>query len=102
MNGNMYVRHGKPGTVTGSVDLVSLTTAANSRDGDVAYGTNWSDANISAVVGVPDLNGDRIPDMWARFKADGQIRVYHPSKTNTNPPVKNVLSSDWSAFKAFA
>ncbi|UQA37191.1 DNRLRE domain-containing protein [Streptomyces sp. HNA39] len=101
VNGNMYVRHGKPGTVAGSVDLVSLTLAANSRDGDVPYGTSWTEANISAVVGVPDLNGDRIPDMWVRFKADGQTRVYHPSKTNTNGPAKLVISADWSAFKAF-
>ncbi|MFF8435697.1 DNRLRE domain-containing protein [Streptomyces bacillaris] len=101
VNGNMYVRHGKPGTVTGSVDLVSLTTAANSRDGDVTYGNNWTEANITAVVGVPDLNGDRIPDMWARLGSDGQIRLYHPSKTNTNGPVKVVISTDWSAFKAF-
>ncbi|WP_374194651.1 FG-GAP repeat domain-containing protein [Streptomyces sp. ISL-63] len=50
VNGNMYVRHGKPGTVAGSVDLVSLTTAANSRDGDVPYGANWTETNISAVV----------------------------------------------------
>ncbi|MFG3409621.1 DNRLRE domain-containing protein [Streptomyces sp. NPDC048142] len=101
-NGNMYVRHGKPGTVAGSVNLVSLTTAANSRDGDVPYGNNWTETNISALVGVPDLNGDRIPDMWARFGSDGKTRVYHPSKTNTNGPVKIVLSVDWRTVKAFA
>ncbi|MFJ1956186.1 DNRLRE domain-containing protein [Streptomyces microflavus] len=102
-NGNMYVRHGKPGTVTGSVDLFSLTTGANSREGeDVQYGNNWTQANISAIVSVPDVNGDRIPDMWVRFASDGQTRVYHPSKTNTNGPVKIVLSVDWKTVKAFA
>ncbi|MFI1188671.1 DNRLRE domain-containing protein [Streptomyces californicus] len=101
-NGNMYVRHGKPDTAPGSVNLVSLTTAANSRDGDVPYGTSWTEAKVSAVIGVPDLNGDRIPDMWARFTADGLIRLYHPSKTDTGPAVKTVLSTDWSAYMAFA
>ncbi|NEE47972.1 hypothetical protein G3M55_25610, partial [Streptomyces sp. SID8455] len=101
--GFMYIRHGKPGTVTGSVDLFSLTTGANSREGeDVQYGNNWTQANISAIVSVPDVNGDRIPDMWVRFASDGQTRVYHPSKTNTNGPVKIVLSVDWKTVKAFA
>ncbi|MEV6654243.1 DNRLRE domain-containing protein [Streptomyces sp. NPDC051219] len=99
--GTMYVRHGKPGTVAGSVDLNSLTTAANSRDGDVQYGTSWTEANISAVIGIPDVNGDRIPDMWARFKSDGQTRIYHPSTTNTNAAVRIVLSVDWTNIKAF-
>lgn len=48
------------------------------------------------------MNGDRIPDMWVRFASDGQTRVYHPSKTNTNGPVKIVLSVDWKTVKAFA
>ncbi|GAA3619441.1 DNRLRE domain-containing protein [Streptomyces chitinivorans] len=100
-NGNMYVRHGKPGTGPDSVDLHSLKLAVNSRDGDVRYGTNWSDTDIPVVVGIPDVNGDRIPDMWAVYGSDGKTRIYHPSKTNTNAAVKMVLSVDWRNIKSF-
>ncbi|MEW2633737.1 DNRLRE domain-containing protein [Streptomyces sp. NPDC048389] len=99
-NGNMYVRHGKPGPETGSVALVSLTTAAASRDGDVLYGTGWTQANVSAVVGVPDVNGDRVPDMWSRSGTDGKTSVHHASKTGTGPSTL-VLGTDWSAIKSF-
>ncbi|MFE6765510.1 FG-GAP-like repeat-containing protein [Streptomyces sp. NPDC057689] len=101
-NGNMYIRHGKPGAVTGSADLKSLETAAASREGkDTSYGTGWTGAKIDTVIGIPDVNGDRIPDIWARFTADGTVKVYHPSATNTNPAAKTVISTDWSAVKAF-
>lgn len=99
--GAMYVRHGRPGAVTGSVDLNSLKTAAASRNGDVSYGTSWTETNVSAVIGIPDVNGDGVPDIWARFGTDGQIRIYHPSTTNTNAPVKVVIGEDWRSFKAF-
>ncbi|WP_405760897.1 DNRLRE domain-containing protein [Streptomyces sp. NBC_01420] len=101
-NGNMYIRHGKPGAVTGSADLKSLETAAASREGkDTSYGTGWTGAKIDTVIGIPDVNGDRIPDIWARFTADGTVKVYHPSATNTNPAAKTVISTDWNAVKAF-
>jgi hypothetical protein len=101
-SGTLYIRHGKPGTVAGSVDLNSIKVAANSREGvDTSYGTNWTTANISAVIGIPDVNGDRIPDLWVRFAADGHISVYHPSTTNTNGPVKTVLSVNWNGIKSF-
>ncbi|MYY04235.1 FG-GAP-like repeat-containing protein [Streptomyces sp. ATexAB-D23] len=101
-NGNMYVRHGKPGTATGSVDLNSLKTAAASREGkDTSYGTGWTSAKIDTVIGIPDVNGDRVPDIWARFTADGSVKVYHPSTTNTNAPAMTVISSGWGDVKAF-
>ncbi|MET9436670.1 DNRLRE domain-containing protein [Streptomyces sp. NPDC006551] len=100
-NGNMYVRHGKPGSVAGSVNLDSLKLAANSLNGDVTFGTNWTAANVSTAIGIPDVNGDGIPDIWARFASDGHISVYHPSTTNTNGPVKTVLSVNWNGIKSF-
>ncbi|MYU34818.1 DNRLRE domain-containing protein [Streptomyces sp. SID8358] len=101
-NGNMYIRHGKPGTAGGSVDLNSLKTAAASREAkDTAYGTSWTSANVDSAIGIPDVNGDRIPDIWARFVVDGSVKVYHPSTTNTNPPAKTVISSGWGDVKAF-
>ncbi|MFE6420768.1 MULTISPECIES: DNRLRE domain-containing protein [Streptomyces] len=100
-NGNMYVRHGRPGSVSGSVDLVSLKLATGSLNGDVAYGTSWTEANVPTAIGIPDVSGDGIPDIWARLRSDGQTRIYHPSRTNTNAPVKIVLTVDWNAVKAF-
>lgn len=100
-NGNMYLRHGKPGAKAGSVDLQSLRLSVNSRDGDQKYGSNWTATNITAIIAIPDVNGDRIPDLWARSGKDGTMRVYHPSKTNTNAHVKTVLSVDWSGIRAF-
>ncbi|NBE81920.1 DNRLRE domain-containing protein [Micromonospora rubida] len=100
-NGNMYVRHGKPGPVAGSVNLDSFKSAANSRDGDVSYGNSWTEANISAAIGIPDVNGNQVPDIWTRSGTTGQMSIYHPSTTNTNAPVKVVLGEDWSGVKAF-
>ncbi|MFY1700957.1 DNRLRE domain-containing protein [Micromonospora sp. WMMA1923] len=100
-NGNMYVRHGRPGPVPGSVDLNSLKQAAASRDGDVSYGTGWSEANISALITIPDVSGDGVPDFWTRSGTDGQIRLYYPSRTSTGAAVKVVLGSDWSGMKSF-
>ncbi|MGW4467913.1 helix-turn-helix domain-containing protein [Micromonospora sp. NPDC004704] len=94
-------RHGKPGPVAGSVDLNSLKLPGNSRSGDVSYGTSWTSTNVTAVVGIPDISGDRIPDLWARNGPDGTIRVYHPSATNTNAFVKVIIAENWSTFKAF-
>ncbi len=101
-NGNMYLRQGKPGSVSGSADLESLKLAADSLTGkDEPYGTSWTDTNVPTAIGIPDVNDDGIPDIWARFSSDGQTRIYHPSRTNTNAPVRVVLSVDWNAIKAF-
>ncbi|MGW0469243.1 hypothetical protein ACWDX6_28905, partial [Streptomyces sp. NPDC003027] len=101
-SGSIYIRHGKPGPVVGSVDINSLMVAANSREAvDTQYGANWTEAHISAIVGIPDVNGDRIPDMWVRFKDDGQMRIYHPSTTDTRGAVKVVISADWAGIKSF-
>ncbi|HEX5595048.1 MAG TPA: DNRLRE domain-containing protein [Micromonosporaceae bacterium] len=100
-NGNVYVRHGKPGPSAGSVDLESLKLAVNSRSGDVRVGTGWTAAAITAVVSIPDVNGDGVPDLWTRSGTNGQIRLHYPSPTNIDAAVKVVLSPDYSAFKAF-
>ncbi|WP_329541907.1 FG-GAP-like repeat-containing protein [Streptomyces sp. NBC_01358] len=100
-NGNMYVRHGKPGSVAGSVNLTSLMLAANSLNGDVAFGSSWTEANVNAAIGIPDINNDGIPDIWARFASDGHMAVYHPSTTNTNAPVKTVIGSGWNEKLTF-
>ncbi|WP_326557322.1 hypothetical protein [Micromonospora sp. NBC_01796] len=57
--------------------------------------------DLDDLVGIPDISGDRIPDLWARNGPDGSIRVYHPSATNTNAFVKVIIAENWSTFKAF-
>ncbi|WP_282693337.1 DNRLRE domain-containing protein [Streptomyces sp. CC208A] len=100
-NGNMYLRRGKPGSGTGSVDLESLKLAANAVNGDEVYGGSWTEANVDVAIGIPDINNDGIPDIWARFPSDGHMSIYHPSTTNTNGPVKTVIGSGWQDKKAF-
>lgn len=99
--GVMYIRHGKPGGVAGSVDLNSLMTSAKSRQGDVQYGTGWTAANVSIALGIPDVNGDKFPDIWTRVTATGYVNIYNPDADNTNAAVKTVLHVDWRAVKAF-
>jgi hypothetical protein len=100
-NGNMYLRRGKPGAVTGSVDLNSLMLAANAVNGDEAFGTGWTEASVNAAIGIPDISNDGIPDIWARFASDGHMSVYHPSTTNTNAAVTTVIGSGWNDKLAF-
>ncbi|RSM58273.1 hypothetical protein DMB66_30205 [Actinoplanes sp. ATCC 53533] len=99
--GIMSLRHGKPGTVAGSVNLDSLKTAAASRSGDVQFGTGWSATGVLAVIGVPDTNGDRVPDMWAVAGSDGSTRIYH-STTTFGGPATVVLTTDLRTIKASA
>lgn len=98
--GYMYLRHGKPGPVSGSVDLDSLKQADASREGDVSYGGNWTETNTTAVLAIPDFNGDDVPDFWVR-RSDGFIWAYHPSTTGTGGPQLAAIANDWSEVKAF-
>lgn len=101
-SGVMYNRQGKPGAVAGSVDLNSLKLGASSLTGkDEPYGTNWTEAHVPTAIGIPDVSGDGIPDIWARFSEDGYTRIYHPSREKTGSPVRVVLGVDWNSVKAF-
>lgn len=101
-NGTMFVRHGKPGTVAGSVDLASLKNSGASRQGDTSYGTLWDDTRVTDVVSIPDRTGDGVPELWARSALDGQIRYYTPTTTAAGGTVKVVLTSDLSTYKTIA
>ncbi|MFX4294919.1 FG-GAP-like repeat-containing protein [Streptomyces bohaiensis] len=97
-NGNLYVRHGLPGEVRGSVDLTSLMTAARSRDGDIRHATGWSAAARPLLVGIPDTSGDRRADIWA-LDATGEVRIYHPTATGIGDPVATVRTG-WGRVRA--
>ncbi|MFI5931987.1 DNRLRE domain-containing protein [Actinoplanes sp. NPDC051494] len=99
--GTLYLRHGLPGAVAGSVSLDSLKSAAASRAGDVTYGTGWQEPAVKEIISIPDASGDGIPELWEVSAVDGQVRLYYPSKTATGPVVKTVLSVDWRLIKAF-
>ncbi|MET9346696.1 FG-GAP-like repeat-containing protein [Streptomyces termitum] len=101
-DGKVFLRHGKPGPSAGSVALASLMKAGDSLRGDVAYGTSWSLANIADAIGIPDVNGDKIPDIWTRSAVDGQMRVHYPSVDNTNQAAKSVLGVDWRTVKGMS
>ncbi|MDV9187495.1 hypothetical protein R6L23_04540 [Streptomyces sp. SR27] len=107
VSGVMSIRHGKPGSVAGSVSLASLMTSAASRQGDVSYGTGWTQTNVSAVIGIPDVSralaveSDGVPDLWTRDGATGNMKLYYPSTTNTGAAFKTVLSIDWRSVRAF-
>ncbi|MFJ5829553.1 FG-GAP repeat domain-containing protein [Streptomyces sp. NPDC093089] len=77
----LLLRHGKPAT-TGGVDLTSLTTPAASATGkDEVYGSGgWNRASIPMIIGIPDANGDTIPDLWA-VMSNASIRFYPGNRT---------------------
>ncbi|MFJ3880411.1 FG-GAP repeat domain-containing protein [Streptomyces sp. NPDC090077] len=100
-SGNLWLRYGKPGAAAGSTDLLSLATAGASRDKtDVIYGAGWTPANIPLAISTPDVNGDRIPDLWAKG-SNGFIWVYHPKAKDSGGAVQAVLGTEWSGIKAF-
>ncbi|SCG17832.1 hypothetical protein GA0070610_4154 [Micromonospora echinofusca] len=51
------------------------------------------------VLRVPLLCGGGA--VARRFAADGMMRIYHPSKTDTGGPVKVVLGDDWRGVRPF-
>jgi hypothetical protein len=100
--GIMYLRHGKPGAVMGSVNLDSLKSGAASLKGsDSQYGTGWTSSAVTAVLGIPDVSGDRIPDMWARRGDTGIVKVYWPSATAMGGMQDAIITANWATMKGF-
>ncbi|WP_406172751.1 FG-GAP-like repeat-containing protein [Streptomyces sp. NBC_00996] len=84
----------------GGTTLASLGHAADSLTGtDTEYATGWSKTAYTLVSGTPDVNGDGIPDIWAR-KADGSVVFFACTKTGVGTPI-TVISGGWESKKAF-
>ncbi|MFD0355357.1 hypothetical protein ACFVHW_16725 [Streptomyces sp. NPDC127110] len=100
-SGKLWLRFGKPGAGSGSTDLLSAATAgASCGKTDVVYGAGWIPANIPLAVSTPHVNGDRIPDIWAKG-SNGYIWVSHPSSKGSGGAVQAVLGKECSGIKAF-
>lgn len=82
----LLLRHGKA-AAGGGVDLASLAAAASSGTGkDEVYGTGgWDRAGMPKIVGIPDSNGDKIPDLWA-VSSNGNISFYPGTATGHGSP----------------
>ncbi|MGC4814282.1 DNRLRE domain-containing protein [Micromonospora sp. DT228] len=98
-SGIMFLRHGKPGGAPGSVALDSLKTPGGSRSGDIVYALGWTDTAITALIGIPDINGDRVPDFWARYGSGG-MWTYRANTINAGMPFI-VLGDGVNADKTF-
>ncbi|MGW8364182.1 hypothetical protein ACWGK1_26875 [Streptomyces wedmorensis] len=102
----MAVGRGDLGRLGAGLAAASAALAA-SRQGDVSYGTGWTQTNVSAVIGIPDVSraldvdSDGVPDLWTRDGATGNMKLYYPTTTNTRAALKTVLSIDWRSVKAF-
>jgi stage II sporulation protein D len=59
---------------TGDLMVYSLNGASGFRSGSIRVGSGWG--IFDAIVGVGDLDGDGIPDLVARVKTTGQLRLY--------------------------
>ncbi|MBO1336432.1 FG-GAP-like repeat-containing protein [Streptomyces sp. VRA16 Mangrove soil] len=98
---NLRLRLGAPAT-TGGATLASLSTSADSLGGtDATYATGWTTTAypMAFLHGTPDVNNDKIPDLWA-MAADGSIKFYAGGKTALGAGT-TVISADskWNTSK---
>ncbi|RPE39983.1 hypothetical protein EDD90_3011 [Streptomyces sp. Ag109_O5-1] len=97
VSNRLLVRYGIKDGNNGT-SLASLSSAAGSSTGtDTQYATGWDTTTYTLITGTPDVNGDKIPDIWAR-KADGSVVFFPCTKTGVGTPV-TVISSGWEAKK---
>lgn len=79
----------------GGVSLASLASSnASAGGGDTEYApAGWNIANMPHLLGIPDANGDNIPDLWA-VRADGTVRFYAGGRATMAPvPGREVLGA---------
>ncbi|WP_165985117.1 VCBS repeat-containing protein [Streptomyces sp. YIM 98790] len=93
-NGELLLRLGKPGADGTGVDLTSLGRAVDSATGtDAVYGTGWTATGHPMIMGIPDANGDSVPDIWTTV-SDGSLRVYHATRTSAGSWTK-IMNVNW-------
>lgn len=82
VSSKLWLRKGIKDSAGHGVTLGSLASGAASSGGaDTDYGSSgWSSANIPLLVGIPDANGDGIPDVWT-VRSDGSVRFYAGATT---------------------
>ncbi|WP_405649147.1 FG-GAP-like repeat-containing protein [Streptomyces sp. NBC_00019] len=99
-SGRLLLRTGKPAQ-GGGVDLNSLASAAASATGlDSEYAaTGWYRSDVRLMRGTPDVNGDKIPDIWA-LMSDGSVRFYPGGKTSTGTPTTAISTGGWTYKQA--
>ncbi|MDX3458812.1 DNRLRE domain-containing protein [Streptomyces sp. ME02-8801-2C] len=70
----------------GGVNLASLASSNASSGGtDTEYApAGWNVTNMPHLLGIPDSNGDNIPDLWA-VRADGTVRFYAGGRATLAP-----------------
>ncbi|WP_282703613.1 VCBS repeat-containing protein, partial [Streptomyces sp. CC219B] len=79
--GRLLLRKGVAAS-SGGVDPNSLALAANSSGGsDSEYAASgWAHSSVPFLVGIPDANGDSIPDIWA-VRSTGAVHFHAGSRT---------------------
>nr|WSZ17346.1 hypothetical protein OH837_30585 [Streptomyces canus] len=100
-SGRLLLRTGKAATSGGGVDLNSLASAAASaggKDGEYAA-SGWYRTDIRLFRGTPDVNGDKIPDIWA-LMADGSARFYPGGRSTVGTPSTVIGSGSWTYKQA--
>ncbi|MEU0085095.1 DNRLRE domain-containing protein [Streptomyces sp. NPDC006274] len=92
--GRLLLREGKPDADGTGTDLLSLGLAGTSRTGtDAEYATGWSPTVRPLLMGTPDTNGDSVPDIWAMAASNGDVHVYHGSRSAAGTP-RLVMDAD--------
>ncbi|MFD1830389.1 DNRLRE domain-containing protein [Streptomyces desertarenae] len=100
--GRLYLREGKPDTDGTGTDLLSLGLAASSRTGDdTVYGqAEWDPDSVPLLVGTPDADGDRTPDLWALSAPSGDVHLHPGGPTAYGTPRKVISApaegTDWT------
>ncbi|MFF2101774.1 hypothetical protein [Streptomyces sp. NPDC058202] len=100
-SGRLLLRTGKAAAGGAGVDLTSLASAVASSTGvDAEYAASgWHRADARLIRGTPDVNGDKIPDIWA-IQADGSARFYSGGRTVIGTSTTVIAVGNWTYKQA--
>lgn len=99
-SGRALLRQGKADSAGKGLDVLSLATAAASSTGtDSEYAASgWSPTDMPRLLGIPDVTGDGVPDVWAHM-ADGSVLLYSGGKSVIGGSTKVI--GNWTGKLAF-